>query len=198
VTATVTATGDMIALWDDESLPGMPDPEPVTQPKLTERDMLDLLHRRYGQRSYNGAVDAPRYICAEHVRARAGFDTRTADFIAVETWESSMRHGGLTVHGVEVKTSRSDWLRELADPDKAATSMGYASHCWLAAADASVVKPGELPDGWGLLLPQERSGVRVLIAKVKASRRKVDHLSPPQTAALLRAVAKTAAARAKP
>ena len=76
--------------------------------------------------------------------------------------------------------------------------MGYASHCWLAAADASVAKPGELPDGWGLLLPQERSGARVLIARVKASRRKVDHLSPSQTAALLRAVAKTAAARAKP
>lgn len=183
-----------ITLWDDDSLPAMPGPEPVTRPKLTERDMLDLLHKRYSQRSYNGAVVAPRYICAEHVRARAGFDTRTADFIAVETWESSLRNG-LTIHGAEVKTSRSDWLRELADPDKAAVSMAYASHCWLAAADASAAKLGELPDGWGLLLPQERSGALVLIAKVKASRRKVDHPTPSQTASLLRAVAKTAAAR---
>lgn len=196
MTATVTATGNVIALWDDESFPVMPAPEPVVRLRMTERDMLDLLHKRYSQRSYNGGVNAPRYICAEHVRARAGFDTRTADFIAVETWESSMRHGALTVHGVEVKVSRSDWLRELKDPAKAAVSMAYASHCWLAAADASVARPGELPDGWGLLLPQVRSGALILIAKVKASRRKVDHLSPPQTAALLRAVAKTAAARA--
>lgn len=160
---------------------------------LTERDMLDLLHRRYSQRSYNGGMYAPRYVCAEHVRARAGFDCRTADFIAVETWESSLRNG-LTIHGAEVKISRSDWLRELADPAKAAVSMAYASHCWLAAADASIVRPGELPAGWGLLIPQERAGMLALIAKPRAVRRDVEHLSPSQTAALLRAVAKTAAA----
>ena len=133
----------MIALWDDDSLPGMPDPEPAVHLRLTERDMLDLLHKRYSQSSYNGGVKAPRYICAEQVRSSAGFSARrTADFIAVETWESSLRNG-LTVHGAEVKVSRSDWLRELADPDKAAVSMAYVSHCWLAAADASVVRPGE-------------------------------------------------------
>jgi hypothetical protein len=165
----------------------------LERPRLTERDMLDLLHRRYSQRSYNGGVHAPRYVCAEKVRAQAGFDCRTADFIAVETWESSLRNG-LTIHGVEVKTSRSDWLRELADPTKAAVSMAYASHCWLAAADASIVRPGELPDGWGLLVPQERAGMQVLIARPGAVRRDVAHLTPSQTAALLRAVAKTAAA----
>jgi len=189
---------DQAGLWADGDLeiPDIPDIPPPAGPRLTERDMLDLLHHRYSQRSYNGGSEAPRYICAEEVRSGAGFGARrTADFIAVETWESSLRNG-LTVHGVEVKTSRSDWLRELKDPDKAAVSMGYASHCWLAAADVSVARHGELPPGWGLLLPQERAGVRVLIARVKASRREVAHLSPSQTAALLRAVAKTATARA--
>jgi hypothetical protein len=179
-----------VALWDDDSLPSTP--EPVTHPKLTERDMLDLLHRRYGQKSYNGAVSAPRYICAEHVRARAGFDTRTADFIAVDTWESSMRQGWLIVHGVEVKVSRSDWLRELKDPHKAAEGMHYASHRWLAVPDASMVREGELPSGWGLLACVRNRG---LVAKIRAEDRGGEPLSPSAVAALLRAVAKTAAAR---
>jgi len=182
----------VVALWDDDALPEMPEPAPTT-PRMTERDMLDMLHRRYGQQSYNGAVSARRYICAEHVRARAGFDTRTADFIAVDTWESSMRQGWLTVHGVEVKISRSDWLRELKDPGKAAEGMHYASHRWLAVPDASMVREGELPPGWGLLA---RARNRGLVAKVRAEDRGGEPLSPSAIAALLRAATKTAVARA--
>jgi hypothetical protein len=181
-----------LALLDDDSLPDMPEPVPPAHPKLTERDMLDLLHRRYGQQSYNGAVSARRYICAEHVRARAGFDTRTADFIAVDTWESSMRQGWLTVHGVEVKISRSDWLRELKDPSKAAEGMHYASHHWLAVPHASIVRDGELPDGWGLLHYVRNRG---LVAKIKAADRGGEPLSPSTIAALLRAAVKTAEVR---
>ena len=160
--------------------------------KMTERDMLELLHRRYGQRSYNGGVDAPRYICAEHVRAGAGFEQRTADFIAVDTWESSMRHGWLTIHGVEVKVSRSDWLRELKDPDKAANGMRYASHCWLAVPDPSIVRDGELLPGWGLLAP---AGSRGLVAKISARGRRGEPIDPSAVASLLRAATKTAVAR---
>lgn len=156
--------------------------------------MLELLHRRYGQKSYNGGVNAPRYICAEHVRARAGFDCRTADFVAVDTWESSMRQGWLTVHGVEVKVSRSDWLRELKDPRKAADGMPYATRLWLAIPDPSMVREGELPPGWGLLCP---AGSRGLVAKIQAAGTGGgEPLTPSETAALLRAVAKVAANRA--
>lgn len=161
---------------------------------MTEREMLELLHRRYGQRSYNGGVQAPRYICAEHVRARAGFDCRTADFVAVETWESSMRQGWLTVHGIEVKVSRPDWLRELKDPHKGTEGMPYATHRWLAIPDPSMVREGELPLGWGMLCP---AGSRGLVAKIQAAGTGGgEPLSPSEIAALLRAVAKTAANRA--
>jgi hypothetical protein len=176
----------------DLDIPESP-PAPVSVvPVMTERDMLDMLHRRYGQQSYNGAVSARRYICAEHVRARAGFDCRTADFIAVDTWESSMRQGWLTVHGVEVKVSRSDWLRELKDPGKAAEGMRYASHRWLAVPHASIVRDGELPDGWGLLHYVRNRG---LVAKIKAADRGGEPLSPSAIAALLRAAVKTAEVR---
>ena len=161
----------------------------------TEREMLDLLHKRFGQKSYNGGIEAPRYICAEHVRTRAGFYCREIDFVAVETWESSMRAGTLTIHGAEVKVSRSDWLRELKDPHKTAETMEYATHCWLAVPDLTVARPEELPDGWGLL---HIVGSRGLVAKVTARRRAVDPLSPSATAGLLRAAAKTAATWTRP
>jgi len=159
-------------------------------PGVTERTMLDLLHRRFGQTSYNGAVAAERYVRAEHVRARSGFDCGTADFIAVDTWRSS----NLAVHGVEVKVSRSDWLRELKQPDKAAPFLVWCTHWWLAVPDAAMVLDGELPAGWGLLAIR---GSRGLVASPPASRRPAEPIPPESLAALLRAVAKTATHRAR-
>ena len=171
-------------------------PEPLDVPEIpsviTEREMLDLLHRRFGQRSYNGGIDAPRYICAEHIRIRAGFEARTMDFLAVDTWESSMRSGSLTVHGVEVKVSRSDWLRERKNPDKSVQTMAYATNCWLAVPALTVARPDELPDGWGLLHIVRNRG---LVAKVQPARRHTGSLAPTAIAGLLRAVVKTAEAR---
>jgi len=159
----------------------------------TERYMLDLLHKRYSQKSQNGAVVAPRYICAEHVRTRAGFDCRTMDFAAVDTWESSMRDGSLTVHGVEVKVSRSDWLRELKDPAKSEQTMAWATHRWLAIPIRTLIAPGELPEGWGLLVMQGTYEQK-LTANIQATPRNIGPLSPTATAALLRASVKTAIA----
>lgn len=158
----------------------------------TERYMLDLLHKRYGQKSQNGAVTAPRYVCAEHVRTSAGFGCRTIDFVAADTWESSMRDGSLTIHGVEVKVSRSDWLRELKDPAKSAETMTWVTHRWLAVPYVSaILSPGELPEGWGLLA-MEGQYEQKLVAKIQATPRNNGPLSPSATAALLRAAVKTA------
>jgi hypothetical protein len=115
---------------------------------FTERTMLDRLHERY---SAVNPGNGPRYVCAEHVRSKLGFagyhaPMRTADFIAADKWPSSM-----ALHGHEVKVSRGDWLRELRDPDKAETFKRYMHYWWLVVPDASIVKPGELPEGWGLM-----------------------------------------------
>lgn len=158
----------------------------------SERHMLDLLHRRYAQRSANGGVSAPRYICAEHVRTRAGFDCRTMDFAAVDTWQSSMENGSLAIHGVEVKVSRSDWLRELKDPQKSAETMQWATHRWLAVPLATIARPEELPEGWGLLVIGGSVLDEKLIAKVQAKPVAIGSLTASATAALLRAAVKTA------
>ena len=133
-------------LWDDGA------PAPI---KHTERSMLDLLHKRYSPLVGNGGQ---RYVCAEHVRCNAGFDARrTADFVAVDLWESS----GHAIHGHEVKVSRSDWLRELKDLTKAGQFTGQdpfhpdkpplVTHWWVVVSDRAIVKPGELPETWGLI-----------------------------------------------
>ncbi len=164
-----------------------PQPTPMAE-VMTERRMLDLLHRRYGQQSYNGAIEADRYVRAEHVRASAGFDRRTADFIVFDTWASSR----FAIHGVEVKVSRSDWLRELKDPTKAEPFMAWCTHWWLAVPDRSMVKPDELPSGWGLLAGQRYMGDMRLVAAIPAPRRNVPPIPPDSVAALLRAAVKTA------
>lgn len=121
-----------------------PKPKPA---KHTEASMIELLHQRYGTRSGNG----PRYAGVSHVRSDAGFDAkRTADFIAIDLWPSK----GLTLHGHEVKISRSDWLNELKDPDKSAEFMKHVDYWWLVIADAAMVRPGELPHGWGMMAPR--------------------------------------------
>ena len=158
------------------------------KPRVTERTMLDLLHQRFGFVSHNGGVPKPRYVCAEHVRARSRDGARTLDFVAVDTWRS----GKLAIHGVEVKVSRSDWLRELKDPSKSEPFLAWATHFWLAVPDAGVAREDELPDGWGLLVMR---GTR-LNARVTRPRRAVQPIPLEAIASLLYAAAKTAARRA--
>lgn len=174
-----------------QELSGLEVPEPKV--KYTERDMLDLLAQRYTQVS-QGIND--RWVRGEHVRNGVGFYgydeergkcstfLRTADFIAVDTWESK----GLEVHGHEVKVSRSDWLHELADPDKAEAWKRYCNRWWLVVPDASIVRPGELPEGWGMYVI--RGGK--LHAKHRAPRLDPLPLPKPLWISLMRAASKTA------
>lgn len=131
----------------------------------TERDMLDLLLNRYSFRRPGTFAD--RWVRAEHVRNRLGYEAnRIADFIAADKYPGIPYGSTLAMHGHEVKVSRSDWLVELKDPEKAEAFKRYMHHWWLVVPDASIVKPGELPADWGLLV----SSPKGLRARVKAPR----------------------------
>lgn len=78
--------------------------------------------------------------------------TRRIDVVAVGCWRST----GYAVHGIELKVSRSDWLKELRTPDKAASAARFCDFWWLAVGDAAIVDRSELPAGWGLLVPHGR------------------------------------------
>lgn len=152
--------------------------------KITERGMLNLLGAKFGRVSGNG----PRYATAEHVRSTSGnlARCRIIDFMAQDTWDS----GKQALHGFEVKVSRSDWLTELRDPDKANAFRPYMNHWWLVVADKTIVRD-DLPHGWGLMVKRGRG----LSISVQAPLQDALYMPVPMRAALMRATAKTSQRR---
>ena len=94
-----------------------------------------------------GTFSPPAYITLEEVRDATGFDGhRTADAIAVSLYRSR----GKAIWGFEMKVSRSDWLHELKQPEKAESIMRYCDYWALVVPNKDIVKPGELPATWGM------------------------------------------------
>jgi hypothetical protein len=163
----------------------------------TERQMLDHLHDRYSANYGNGE----RWIRAEHVRNGTGFmgwddaagkcvgPLRTADFVAIDGWESK----GHVMHGHEVKVSRSDWLTELKDPDKAEAFRPFVDYWWLVVSSPLIVREGELPFGWGQITLTANGSLRVTKQALRNPARRA--MPWAMTVGLTRAVQKTATNR---
>jgi hypothetical protein len=131
---------------------------------MTEGEMVALLRRRYGRR-YSGNGRGPMYVHAAHVRDQP-FDAHPVDFLAMET----SGYNGHRLHGHEIKVSRGDWLRELANPDKCETWRPFVHFWWLVVADRGMVRDGELPAGWGMLAPAPNGrGLQVVVPSPRLS-----------------------------
>lgn len=153
----------------------------------TERDILDLLATRYT--AIRQGTIADRWVRAEHVPSSLeGRSKRIADFIAADRYAGIPYGSALALHGHEVKVSRADWLSELRQPEKAEAFRPYMHYWWLVVSDASIVRPGELPVGWGLIA-LSGSGLR---AKVKAPRQQPQPLPLDLTIAFAAQAARTA------
>lgn len=99
--------------------------------------LFDLLQKRYPEKEY---------VIMEEVSDKSGFDrSRSADYVVVGLWPSR----GLPINGIELKSSRSDWLRELKDPEKAENIFQYCDYFWLLTTDESIAKTEEIPPTWG-------------------------------------------------
>lgn len=86
------------------------------------------------------------YALLFEVRDNAGFEAkRSLDAMAFNLWPSR----GLEIHGIEIKSSRTDWLRELRDPGKQESMLKYCDRFWLLALDESIAAPSEIPPTWG-------------------------------------------------
>jgi hypothetical protein len=94
--------------------------------------------------------------------ATGGRQTRSADAIIMGLWPSR----GIHMDGVEIKTYRSDWLRELKAPAKAEPVSRFCDHWWIHAGP-DVVKPEELPVGWGLRVYDGRIWTTVVEAALR-------------------------------
>src|SRR5215471_10520039 len=111
-----------------------------------------MLHARYRR---HDSGNGPRFVIAPEVRNQAGFGgywgekrLRTCDMLVMDTWPS----GPVRLIGHEVKNTRSDWTRELKDPTKAAAFTAHVAEWWVVTSSATIVRDGELPEGWGLMV----------------------------------------------
>lgn len=111
-------------------------------------DMIKLLRVKY-------PPDA--YALLTEVGNSTGFGCRRhCDALIMSLWPSR----GLEIIGIEVKVRRSDWLKELSMPEKAEAIAQYCDRWYLAVGDENIVQEGELPKGWGLIVPKA-DGLRI-------------------------------------
>lgn len=108
------------------------------------------------KRTFPSSIDSPRFIVAVQVNNGAGFSFgRTLDAIVFDTWPSE----GLRLHGLEIKCSRSDLLRELQDTRKFAEFAPYLD-TFSIVAPKEIVSKLELPQQWGLYHPTDDGRLR--------------------------------------
>jgi len=91
---------------------------------------------------------SPANVLLRELRNGTGYSriTRTADAVAVSVWPSR----GLYLSGIEIKVSRPDFQKELANPEKADAIQKYCKY-WYVAVPKGLVNEGEVPETWGLI-----------------------------------------------
>lgn len=158
--------------------------------------MLDLLHREYE----GGRTDlAPPYVLIEEVAPGTGFSgpSRYADVVALSTWPSR----GLTLEGFELKASKADLRRELADPSKHKAIARYCDEWSLVVYRRSILEGLEIPKDWGLWCVDDATGEKLELIR-KPEKRTPDpwpraficslvrnaHMQSPRAAFIARAV----------
>ncbi|ORA62185.1 hypothetical protein [Mycobacteroides franklinii] len=116
-------------------------------PSVTTTDeLLALLRRHY----IKPGLDLPGGVFVPEVGGNGSWGASArADAIYVGFTTSS----GRILVGHELKITRADWLNELNKPGKA-DQWADQCHAWYLVVNApAIVKPGELPPGWGLMSP---------------------------------------------
>lgn len=121
---------------------------------VTDLDVREALKLRYPSDAY-GVI--------EEVGNATGFRTnRHIDMIVMSLWPTR----GLEIHGIEIKVSRQDFMKELSLPAKAEAIQKYCDRWWVAVGDEKIVHAGDMPPTWGLLALKGKK-MKVLIAAPK-------------------------------
>ena len=136
----------------------------MSKKTYTAADLILRIRNRYS--------DGRRYVVMEEVADGTGAAFgRRIDAMVVSMWPSD----GLTRRALEIKVSRSDFLRELAEPAKSLWVREQCHEFWYVAP-YDVIKEPELPEGAGWLRPH---GDTLAIVRAAAH-----HTPPPLDDAL--------------
>lgn len=90
----------------------------------------------------------PECVLIEEVSDASGHArSRSLDFMAINLWNSR----GLAITGIELKSWRGDWLKELKNPAKQENHYKYCDYFYLLTDKEDVAKLTEIPETWGWL-----------------------------------------------
>jgi len=109
-----------------------------------------------------------RYVA--QVRLSEGLDAQSDDYADAVDDEAFGRHEALNCHGVEVRSSRSDWESAKRDPSKAEAIAKYCDRWWIHTPPGMSPIISELPPAWGLRESME--GIGRLFASDKTRQRR--------------------------
>lgn len=119
---------------------------------MSTPQLLEQLHAHYIKPEDRVSQAGAGAVFLTEVTA-PGNSGRRADAVYLGLWQS---RGAGEIDVCELKTSRSDWRRELDNPAKAEAWWPYSSRFWVVAPSTDVVPAEEVPDGWGLMIPNPR------------------------------------------
>ena len=143
-------------------------------------ELTSLLQARYAQQGRR-----QEWIFLTNVRDTTGrpkgSKRRYADGVAMNLWPSK----GLALHGFEIKVSRSDFLSELRDPDKANEIKRYCDYWWLVIHSKDIIDLGGVPKDWGVMCASCTVVGGLEVVK-RAPKLKSEPLSRGMVASLLR------------
>lgn len=127
-------------------------PGPGDRVKLTTGELNDLLHAHFirPEDRLNRAGAGAVYLTEVTAPGNSG---RRADAVHIGLWAS---RGAGRIDVCELKTSRSDFRRELDKPQKAEAWWPYSTTFSIVSPGVDITPPEELPPGWGLMVPGSR------------------------------------------
>ncbi len=87
------------------------------------------------------------YVLLKEVSDTTGSRSRSLDYMVMGLWPSR----GIYLHGIELKSYRSDWLNELKNPAKQEKHFNYCDYFWLLtdSTKQNVASIDEIPETWG-------------------------------------------------
>ncbi len=86
------------------------------------------------------------YVLIKEVSNASGFSrSRSLDYMAINLWVSR----GLAVTGIEQKSNRGDWIKEMKSPEKQESHFKHCDYFYLLTDKEGVAKIEEIPDTWG-------------------------------------------------
>lgn len=129
----------------------------------TATDLTDRLEKHYCKKK-----DQPGGILIRECGLNSAGPQRRCDALHVGFTSTS----GKLLRGHEIKVTRADWLHELDQLDKADVWAEQCHEWYLVTPAADLVHQGELPPGWGHMVPSRRSAVRfdVIVAAERKGR----------------------------